>query len=71
MSTRLKTLRETAGMTQKEAALQIGVVQSAVSMWETGESFPRTELLHKIAKIYGCGIADLFESEQEETQCRH
>jgi hypothetical protein len=29
-------------------------------MWETGESFPRSELLPKIATLYGCIIEELY-----------
>lgn len=63
MKFKLKELREAAGLTQKEAAIKIGVVQSAISMWETGESFPRTELLQIIARVYNCTISKLFDTE--------
>ena len=33
----LKNMREAAGLTQKQASEKIGVGQSAVSMWETGD----------------------------------
>ena len=63
MQERVKTLREAANLTQKEAARKLGVVQSAVSMWETGESKPKTEILPRIAAVYGCSISELFASE--------
>jgi transcriptional regulator with XRE-family HTH domain len=63
MKARLKNLREAAHLTQKEAAEKIGVGQSAVSMWENGESVPRTETLIKIANVYNCEISDLFETQ--------
>lgn len=62
MKDQLKTLRESANLTQKEVAERLGVVQSAVSMWETGESKPKTEILPKIAAIYGCSVSELFSS---------
>jgi transcriptional regulator with XRE-family HTH domain len=64
MGNKMKQLRENAGLTQEEVAKAIGVGQSAVSMWETGESVPRSRILLKIADVYGCEIADLF-SESE------
>lgn len=60
MKEQLKSLREAAKLTQKEAAELLGVGQSAVSMWETGESKPKTDIITKIAEVYGCNIADIF-----------
>lgn len=62
MKEQLRALREAASLTQKEAAAKLGVVQPAVSMWETGESKPKTEILPKIAAVYGCSISELFAS---------
>lgn len=56
----LKNMREAAGLTQKQASEKIGVGQSAVSMWETGDSSPRAEMLPIIASAYNCQIDELF-----------
>lgn len=56
----LKNMREAAGLTQKQASEKIGVGQSAVSMWETGDSSPRAEKLPIIAAAYNCQIGELF-----------
>lgn len=56
----LKNMREAAGLTQKQASEKIGVGQSAVSMWETGDSSPRAEMLPIIAAVYNCQIGELF-----------
>lgn len=66
MDTRLKQLRETSGMTQTELAQRLGVGQSTIAMWETGESFPRTDKLPELAKIFGCTIDELFATEEKE-----
>lgn len=55
-----KKTREQSGLTQKQVADALGVTQSAVSLWETGQSLPRAEMLIKIAKLYGCSISDLL-----------
>ena len=60
MKERLRELREAAKLTQKEAGAKLGVGQSAVSMWETGESRPKTEILPKIAEVYECSVSELF-----------
>jgi transcriptional regulator with XRE-family HTH domain len=39
----MKRLRALANLTQAEVAERLGVRRSTVSMWEIGESLPRTE----------------------------
>ncbi len=58
----LVNLRKSAGLTQKSAAEQLGVGQSTISMWESGASKPRIEMLKKISIVYGCDIKLLLES---------
>ena len=55
--------REKAGITQREVAEEIGVDQSAVSLWETGKTLPRASLLVKLAKLYGCTVDDLLKED--------
>ena len=61
----IKNLREINGLTQHELAVVLGINQSTVAMWETGESMPRAALLPKIAETLGCSIDDLFKSGKE------
>jgi len=60
----IKIMRERANMTQCELAQKIGVEQSAISMWETGEARPRTNKLPVLAKILNCTIDDLFTDKE-------
>jgi transcriptional regulator with XRE-family HTH domain len=60
MKEHLREKRMNAKLTQEEAGKRLGVGQSTVAMWETGGCVPRTEMLPKIADLYGCSIADLF-----------
>ena len=55
--------REEVGLRQEDVAEKLGLDQSAISMWETGASLPRTKLLPKIAILYGCTVDDLINSE--------
>ena len=57
----LKDLRTKANISQVELAEKIGVTQSAVAMWETGEAIPRADKLPVLAEILGCSISDLFK----------
>lgn len=64
---RFKWCRENIELTQTEVAKMLGVSQSTVSMWESGESKPRTEKLVALARLYKCTVDDLLK-EDEETQ---
>lgn len=60
--------RKGAGLSQAQAAMQIGVDQSTVCLWETGKTSPRVALLAKISKIYGCPIEVLLSVERKESK---
>lgn len=62
----LKELRKKAGYSQMELAKQIGVTQSNVAKWETGNYFPRPVLLPVLADLLQCSIDELFGREKEE-----
>lgn len=64
MKEQLKQLRKAANLSQKEAAKKIGVVQSTVSMWETGRTKPETQILPIIANVYNCSVSKLFDSKK-------
>lgn len=60
MLMRIKELREAAGLTQQELANEMGMVQTAISAWETEATIPRTRQLPVLARLLGCSIDDLF-----------
>ena len=60
MTEELSVRREKANLTQEELAQKLGVGQSAVSMWETGKSTPRPDVLKKLAALFGCTIDELL-----------
>lgn len=64
----IKRIRKKMGLTQGELSKKLNVSQSTVAMWETGINKPRADKLPELAKIFGCSIDDLFESEQKETR---
>ena len=61
-------LRRKLSMSQHDLAEAMNVTQSAIAKWEAGESKPRSDKLPELAKIFGCSIDDLFESEQEKSR---
>lgn len=62
----LKRLREKAGITQAALADALGVDRTTVTTWEIGRSFPRAELLPKLAAALGCEIGELFAGKEKE-----
>ena len=63
---RFKYFRAKAGLTQKRVAQQMGVGDSAISMWEIGASLPRADMLPKLAELYKCTVDELLQEEPGE-----
>ena len=63
---KFKTFRESQNMTQDELALKLNISRSSIAMWESGKSLPRTELLIKLADIFGCTIDELVRGDERE-----
>lgn len=56
----LRELREEHGLTQQEAASRIGITQSAMSRFESGERGFGIAELRIIARAYGKTLAELL-----------
>jgi transcriptional regulator with XRE-family HTH domain len=48
---RLKTARVKAGYSQKELATKLGIAQSSVSAWGSGDTYPTIEHVKAITEI--------------------
>ena len=59
-ASRLRALREAAGISQRELARQIGQDQSNVRFWETTGKLPRSDVLMPIAKVLGVTLEELL-----------
>ena len=57
---RIRTLRKTGSMSQKELADVIGVPQSLVSYWEREKRTPSVVNAQKLADFFGVEIKDIF-----------
>ena len=60
--TAIRSYRERAGMTQAQMAESLGVSQSAVAMWESGERKPDIFMLKSIALLLKCSTDSLLET---------
>lgn len=60
ISERLYELRKKSGFSQEELSERIGVSRQAISKWERGESFPDTENLILLSKLYNVSVDHLL-----------
>ncbi|MDE5721163.1 MAG: helix-turn-helix domain-containing protein [Clostridia bacterium] len=58
--------RREAGLTQTELAEKLGVTRQAVSRWESDFSFPETDKLLSMSKLFGCSVDWLLKYDEEE-----
>lgn len=56
-----RQFRLSNNLTQKQVAHDMNVQRTTVSMWESGKSKPRAELLPKLARLFKCSIEELLE----------
>lgn len=49
----LRAARHNSGLTQKEAAVILGVSNATLCHWEHGVSFPDAQQIDKICNLYG------------------
>ena len=56
----LRRLRETAGLSVRELAKQIGESHTNVSYWERSGQIPRSDVLAPMAKALGATVHDLL-----------
>lgn len=65
---RLKEVRKSRGLTQKEIAEQVGVNQNTYSYWENEKTHIDSSSLKKIAEIFGVSVDYLLGGEQPNCQ---
>lgn len=58
--------RKKAGLTQSRLAQMLGVTDKAVSKWETGKAKPSTNLIRKIAALFGVSVEQLLAIREGE-----
>lgn len=56
----LKNARKQCGLTQKQVATSLGVVESCYANWEQGRTEPNIEMLRKLCIIFDIGIDELI-----------
>ncbi len=64
---RLKELRKQSGLAQKYIAEYLGVDQSLIARYESGDRNMTTETLEKLALLYGCTLNSILTGESNHT----
>lgn len=61
---RIRELRQRQGMTQAQLARKIGMKSaSAITMWESGDRNPSSEILPHLADTLNCTIDALYKRD--------
>ena len=63
---KLKDMRKSRKMTQKELAEILGLSPNAISNYENAVSFPDEGILQKIFEALSCSPGDLFDVSEKE-----
>ncbi|MBR1624319.1 MAG: helix-turn-helix transcriptional regulator [Clostridia bacterium] len=56
----LRSARTSCGLTQKQVAMKLGVVESCYANWEQGRTEPGIEMLRKLGQILDVNVDDLI-----------
>lgn len=67
---RFKSARESAGISQKSAAISVGVQPPSMSDWESGRSNPTSDKLVKLADLYGVTVDYLLGRDEPKGALR-
>ncbi len=60
---KLSAERKKKKVSQLEVAKVVGVTQTAISYFESGEKFPSAPLIKRLAKYYGVSMDYLMDNE--------
>ncbi len=59
----LKDARKQSGLTQKQVADVLNVVESCYANWEQGRTEPNIEMLRRLGKIFNVSLDELINTE--------
>lgn len=66
MKNTIKVERAKKDMTQQDLAEKVNVSRQTINSIEAGKYVPSTVLALKIARIFGIGLEEIFELEEED-----
>jgi len=65
MYTKIRELREAAGMTQEELAQRVGVRRETIVFLEKGKYNPSLRLAHDVSGVFGKRVDEIFFFDDE------
>lgn len=68
MENRIRELRESVHLTQKELGTKVGVSRQAINAIETGKYEPSIRLAFRLAQFFNVTVEELFYFFQEESK---
>jgi transcriptional regulator with XRE-family HTH domain len=66
----IKNFREKLGLTQEVLAGYLGINREEVSYYENGKRPVPTDIISKVAKLFGLDEYDLFETDSEAREAK-
>ena len=67
---RIKRIRKSRGMSQKQVADALNVTQGAVSQWEHGVTEPLSIQIYPLAQLFGITADELLEKSDPDTDIK-
>lgn len=67
----LKYLMNSGDITYTDLAKLLGVSRSTISMWITGKSLPRMDLLDSIADLFGIPVSELMKDHSKPEEVKY
>ena len=67
---RIKSIRESQGLTRKEFAKKLNVTERTVANYEQGQRGSNTKVLEKIANALGVSLAELIKEEVKDEKIK-
>ena len=64
----LRNLRMAAGLTQEQAAEQLGITRQGLSSYETGRTMPDVEMLKRLAELYHTDLETLIYGQDRNAK---
>jgi len=64
-STRIRDLREKAGLSMEQLAKRLGITKSRISMWENCGTVPRMNILVTLARFFNVSTDYLLGNDDE------
>ncbi|MBO5246008.1 MAG: helix-turn-helix transcriptional regulator [Eubacterium sp.] len=67
--TRITRLRKNAGMSQADLARRLHIKRSSIQAWENGSSYPSTDNLIALSKLFHVSTDYLLDYNSQQTVC--